>query len=188
MRRRTSFLRPAPVTRLALVVVAVVVVFNASHAMAEVEVTLKSGASLVGNVTVDGADAVVKIDNSELRVPLAEIDSITSVDAGPERQARRAGQVPHSALANSTPSGVSANHSSASFSRQGIPSPVVTDASCRSRSWVSCIGLSPPWSAGPVGLVVVSVRRVRHGVLGERSVSIRCVVVVMWGASRVVWV
>ena len=43
----------------------------------------------------------------------------------PERQAARAGHVPHRALANSTPSGVSANHSSASFSRQGIPSPVV---------------------------------------------------------------
>lgn len=57
--------------------------------LAEVQVTLKSGASLVGNASMDGKDVVVKIDDSELRVPLTEVEAITSVDAGPERQARR---------------------------------------------------------------------------------------------------
>lgn len=57
--------------------------------LADQEVTLKSGASLVGKVTIDGDAAVVQIDDSQLRVPLAEVDTIASVDAGPEREARR---------------------------------------------------------------------------------------------------
>jgi hypothetical protein len=57
--------------------------------LAEIEVTLKSGASLVGKVKIDGAEAVVTVGDSDLRVPLAEVDSITSIDAGPERQARQ---------------------------------------------------------------------------------------------------
>jgi len=57
--------------------------------LADVEVTLKSGASLVGKVKIDGGDAIVTVDDSELRVPLAEIDTITAAEAGPERQAHR---------------------------------------------------------------------------------------------------
>ena len=88
---------------------------------------------------------------------------------GTREASTRAGHVPQRALANSTPSGVSANHSSASFSRQGMPSPVVTDASCRSRSSVSCIGLSPPCSARPVGRSVISVRRVWREAAGPSA-------------------
>jgi hypothetical protein len=57
--------------------------------LADVEVTLKSGASLVGKVKVDGTDAVVTIDDSELRVPLSEVDTIAAAAAGSERQAQR---------------------------------------------------------------------------------------------------
>ena len=56
---------------------------------AEVEVTLKSGASLVGEVKIVENEAVVKIDDAELKVPLSQIDSIAAVDAGPDRQAQR---------------------------------------------------------------------------------------------------
>jgi hypothetical protein len=56
---------------------------------ADVEVTLKSGASLVGKVTIVENEAVVKIDDAELRVPLSQIESISAVDASPDRQAQR---------------------------------------------------------------------------------------------------
>jgi hypothetical protein len=68
---------------------AILLSLAATPLFAEVEVTLTSGASLVGKVSMDGKDVVVKIEDSELRVPLSEVDSITSVDAGSGRQARR---------------------------------------------------------------------------------------------------
>ncbi|MCI0333134.1 MAG: hypothetical protein L0228_07920 [Planctomycetes bacterium] len=63
--------------------------FSATTLFADVEVTLKSGTSLVGTVKIDGNDAIVKIGDSELRVPLTEVDTIAAVDAGPDRQAHR---------------------------------------------------------------------------------------------------
>ncbi len=57
--------------------------------LAEVQVTLKSGANLVGKVSIEGKEVVVKLEDSELRVPLDEVDSVTSADSGPERQAKR---------------------------------------------------------------------------------------------------
>jgi hypothetical protein len=56
---------------------------------AELEVTLKSGAILIGNVTIDGDAAVVQINDSQLRVPLQEVAAIASVDSSREHQARR---------------------------------------------------------------------------------------------------
>ncbi len=61
----------------------------ATTLFADVEVTLKSGTSLVGTVKIDGSDAIVKIGDSELRVPLTEVDTIAAVDAGRDRQAHR---------------------------------------------------------------------------------------------------
>jgi hypothetical protein len=72
-----------------IVVLAILLAAIAAPLFAEVQVTLKSGASLVGKVSTDGKDVVVKIEDSELRVPLAEVEAITSVEAGGERQARR---------------------------------------------------------------------------------------------------
>jgi hypothetical protein len=69
--------------------VAVAALLAPLSALAEVEVTLKSGASLVGKVTIVENEAVVKIDDAELKVPLSQIDSIAAVDAGPDRQAQR---------------------------------------------------------------------------------------------------
>lgn len=67
----------------------VVLFFAAAPVLADQQVTLKSGANLVGKVKVDGDAIVVTIDDSDLRVPLAEVDTIESVDASPERQAHR---------------------------------------------------------------------------------------------------
>jgi hypothetical protein len=56
---------------------------------AEQEVTLKSGATLVGDVSFDGAELVVDIDDAKQRVPLSEVASVTPVEFGNDRQATR---------------------------------------------------------------------------------------------------
>jgi hypothetical protein len=56
---------------------------------ADQQVTLKSGASLIGKVKIDGDAAVVTVDDSDLRVPLEDIDTIEAANADPERQAHR---------------------------------------------------------------------------------------------------
>jgi hypothetical protein len=55
----------------------------------EQEVTLKSGVTLVGDVSFDGDAVVVQIDDAKQRVPLAGVASITPVDFGKDRQANR---------------------------------------------------------------------------------------------------
>lgn len=81
----TSFLRQ----RVFISAAFVFCMLAAPTLLAEVEVTLKSGATLVGQVKIDGADAVVTIDNSEVRVPLSEVDTIGSAADSPERQSHR---------------------------------------------------------------------------------------------------
>jgi hypothetical protein len=56
---------------------------------AEQEVTLKSGASLIGQVTLDGDAVVVEIDDARLRVPLQDVAAVAAVDSGHPQQARR---------------------------------------------------------------------------------------------------
>lgn len=62
---------------------------NAAPLRAEQEVTLKSGATLVGDVSFDGDELVVNIDEAKQRVPLADVASVTPVDFGKDRQATR---------------------------------------------------------------------------------------------------
>ena len=50
---------------------------------ADVEVTLKSGVTIVEN------EAVVKVDDAELKVPLSQVESISAVGTTPDRQAQR---------------------------------------------------------------------------------------------------
>jgi len=67
----------------------VLALLQAGPAHAAVQVTLKSGASLVGEVKIVENEAVVKIDDAELKVPLSQIEMIAAVDSGPDRQAQR---------------------------------------------------------------------------------------------------
>jgi hypothetical protein len=62
---------------------------SACALFAEQEVTLKSGATLVGDVSFDGDAVVVQIGDAKQRVPLASVASITPVDFGQDRQANR---------------------------------------------------------------------------------------------------
>jgi hypothetical protein len=72
-----------------LISVAAAILAAAGTLFADQQVTLKSGTSLVGKVKINGDAVVVTIDDSDLRVPLAEVDTIESVDASPQRQAQR---------------------------------------------------------------------------------------------------
>ena len=56
---------------------------------AEQEVTLKSGASFIGDVTLDGDAIIVQVDEAKLRVPLADVAAISPLDAGHQQQAQR---------------------------------------------------------------------------------------------------
>jgi hypothetical protein len=58
-------------------------------ARAEQEVTLRSGATLIGDVTFDGDAIVIDIDGAQQRVPLADVESVTPTGFGPKREARR---------------------------------------------------------------------------------------------------
>ena len=75
--------------QLACMLCAVVVFLAAGRLFAEQEVTLKSGASFIGDVTIDGDAVVVKVDEAELRVPLADVAAISPLDAGHHQQAHR---------------------------------------------------------------------------------------------------
>jgi hypothetical protein len=61
----------------------------AAPAAAEQQVTLKSGASLVGDVTIEGDQVVLQMNDKQLRVDLADVAVVSTVDFGREEQARR---------------------------------------------------------------------------------------------------
>ena len=68
----------------------VVAVFVAgARLFAEQEVTLKSGASFIGEVSLDGDVVVVQVDEAKLRVPLSDVAAISPLGAGHEQQAQR---------------------------------------------------------------------------------------------------
>lgn len=75
--------------RKAIFLALAVVGMTACRLLAEQEVTLKSGSTLVGDVTFDGDGVVVQIDDAKQRVPLADVASIAPVDFGKDRQAHR---------------------------------------------------------------------------------------------------
>jgi hypothetical protein len=52
-------------------------------ARAEQEVTLRSGATLIGDVTFDGDAIVIDIEGAQQRVPLADVESVTPTGFGP---------------------------------------------------------------------------------------------------------
>lgn len=75
--------------RLRCILFGVALLVAPPHLLAEQEVTLKSGATFIGNVTIDGDAVVVEIDDAPLRVPLAEVAAIAPLDSGHKQQARR---------------------------------------------------------------------------------------------------
>ena len=58
-------------------------------AHAQQEVRLKSGGVLVGSATIDGANAVVQVGDSALRVPMSDVAEITAVVKAEVPQPRR---------------------------------------------------------------------------------------------------
>lgn len=69
--------------------VASLCVISARQASAEQQVTLQSGAVIVGEVTVDGADLVIDVDGAEVRVPFKDVTLVASGDEHGVRQADR---------------------------------------------------------------------------------------------------
>ena len=61
----------------------------AATACAEQQVTLQTGATLVGNVSIEGAELVVDVDGAKLRVPLKEVATVTSASTDASNQAQR---------------------------------------------------------------------------------------------------
>jgi hypothetical protein len=53
------------------------------------EVILKSGTNIVGDVSIEGSDAVVQVADKKVRVPLKDVATISAVDFGRQEQARR---------------------------------------------------------------------------------------------------
>ena len=67
--------------------VAVSVGYFAAAAHGEQQVKLENGATLVGNVTMDGADLVVDVDGATLRVPFKNVASVSPAANDESKQA-----------------------------------------------------------------------------------------------------
>lgn len=61
----------------------------ARHARAAQQVTLQSGAVLVGEVSMDGAELVVDVDGAKLRIPFKDVAMVASAGERGEPQAER---------------------------------------------------------------------------------------------------
>ncbi|NOY30769.1 MAG: hypothetical protein GXP28_11555 [Planctomycetes bacterium] len=59
------------------------------NALAEQQVTLQSGAVLVGQLTMDGENLVLDIDGAKLRVPFRDVATVTSTKTNSGNQAQR---------------------------------------------------------------------------------------------------
>ena len=86
---RPTILENPAVKRVPLAVWCALALLPTSSLHAEQQVTLKSGASLVGDVSIEGGAAVVTVGGKEMRVPLADVAVVSNVDFGREEQARR---------------------------------------------------------------------------------------------------
>jgi hypothetical protein len=67
----------------------IVLLCVATAACAEQQVTLQTGATMVGSVSMEGADVVIDVDGAKLRVPLKEVATVTSASTDVTNQAQR---------------------------------------------------------------------------------------------------
>lgn len=66
--------------------VAVAVSLLATQVRAEQKVTLQSGATLIGDVSMEGTNLVVNVDGAKIPVPFKDVASVTSVKGGDSNQ------------------------------------------------------------------------------------------------------
>jgi hypothetical protein len=59
------------------------------EAAAEQQITLQSGATLVGKVSMEGDQVAIDVDGAKLHFPLNKVATVTSVAADSSRQAER---------------------------------------------------------------------------------------------------
>ncbi|BBO35088.1 carboxypeptidase-like regulatory domain-containing protein [Lacipirellula parvula] len=74
---------------LRILLASLAVTLIASPALAQQQVRLKSGGVLLGAAAVEGAEAVVQVGDSTMRVPLADISEIAAVPQAEEPQPQR---------------------------------------------------------------------------------------------------